>query len=98
MINIQGTPSAVMKREVAITPIIGNIVSMCQPILVDRRKPEGFAAALKEITFRAQSKSYPDILIFPEGTVSHQSNLTSVFVNQSLCAHLHTMEDILITN
>jgi lysophosphatidylcholine acyltransferase/lyso-PAF acetyltransferase len=69
--------TSVMKKEVSSAPILKYLLIPFQPITVDRSNgPDGFQAALSEITRRANNTSYPPILIFPEGTVSNQFSLT----------------------
>lgn len=69
-------PSIAMKAEVARIPLVGKVIQMTQPILIDRSTSEGRQRAKQEISDRVAETGAPSLLIFPEGTTSNQKFLT----------------------
>lgn len=69
-------PSVAMKADLGNIPLIGRVVRALDPILIDRKTATGRHAALNRIHDRPASGTFPDLLIFPEGTTSCQTNLT----------------------
>nr|XP_056718214.1 lysophosphatidylcholine acyltransferase 2 [Euleptes europaea] len=73
---VAGLPSFVSRTENLRVPILGRILQALQPILVSRVDPDSRNKTINEINRRATSEdSWPQILIFPEGTCTNRSCL-----------------------
>lgn len=69
-------PSIAMKAELAHIPLVGRVIQMTEPILIERTTSEGRQRAKQEISDRVGDAQAPPLLIFPEGTTSNQKFLT----------------------
>ncbi|XP_048371878.1 lysophosphatidylcholine acyltransferase 2 [Sphaerodactylus townsendi] len=73
---IAGLPSIVSRTENLRVPILGRILQSLQPIVVSRVDPNSRNKTINEISKRATSEdSWPQVLIFPEGTCTNRSCL-----------------------
>ncbi|CAI5738129.1 unnamed protein product [Hyaloperonospora brassicae] len=70
------SPSIAMKADVAKLPLLGRVVQMTEPILIDRGTAEGRKRAMQDITAHVLEATRPPLLVFPQGTTSNQEALT----------------------
>uniref|UniRef100_A0A3Q3BV95 Lysophosphatidylcholine acyltransferase 4 n=1 Tax=Haplochromis burtoni TaxID=8153 RepID=A0A3Q3BV95_HAPBU len=67
-----GVPSVVSRSENINLPVIGALLECNQSVLVSRRDPESRKEAVSELNKRVTSDgSWPQILMFPEGTTTN---------------------------
>ncbi|XP_035772186.1 lysophospholipid acyltransferase LPCAT4-like [Neolamprologus brichardi] len=67
-----GVPSVVSRSENINLPVIGALLECNQSVLVSRRDPESRKEAISELKKRVTSEgSWPQILMFPEGTTTN---------------------------
>lgn len=69
-------PSPISRKENLQMPIIGQLLSVCKPIYVSRGDLTSTRKTIDIITRHARSpETYPQIMIFPEGTNSNRKAL-----------------------
>ncbi|CAI5671770.1 lysophospholipid acyltransferase LPCAT4 [Oreochromis niloticus] len=67
-----GVPAVVSRSENINLPVIGALLECNQSVLVSRRDPESRKEAVSELNKRVTSNgSWPQILMFPEGTTTN---------------------------
>uniref|UniRef100_A0A5S6Q7Q6 PlsC domain-containing protein n=1 Tax=Trichuris muris TaxID=70415 RepID=A0A5S6Q7Q6_TRIMR len=80
-----GAPSVVCKKSLVTAPIIGKLLQLTVPILVDRTSKDSRCSAMQKIRERATTVvndrklgiEWPQIAIFPEGTCTNRTQLIS---------------------
>lgn len=77
VVVVMGMTSVVTMTQHA-ESLIGSLIRVLQPVLVNRDDPLSRKKTMKEIYDRAHSNgSWPQLLIFPEGTCTNRTCLVS---------------------
>ncbi|XP_064466466.1 lysophosphatidylcholine acyltransferase 1-like isoform X2 [Ornithodoros turicata] len=75
VVLLLGGLSPVTKAASEYIPFFGTILNFIQPVYVKRNDPNSRQNTVREITRRATSKDWSQIIIFPEGTCTNRSCL-----------------------